>query len=125
MLNRFLVTEEDTHVIWGAGLFVTSIMTVILVVNVMHVFSTTYTITESRLIVQSGMVTRSVLNVELAKIRDTLIIQSLDERLFGRYMFAVISSDSTRPVVSLQWLTKERADEIQTAIQNSIRSSLG
>ena len=112
-----LCTGEEVAPVFYGGVFVFGVADIIVFCYALAEFASSYTISPERLIIRSGILTRSVLNVEFSSVRDTVVIQSLDGMLFKRYTVAIISSDSARPAAQIQWIRKSQVDEIIGAIR--------
>ena len=65
------------------------------IVTYLSRLSTRYTLTEERLIVTKGLLSKSIEEVELFRIKDTKVSQSFLDRLVGIGHIEVTSSDNT------------------------------
>ncbi len=61
--------------------------------------NTRYTLTDERLKITSGLLTKKVDEIELFRIKDTKVTQTFLERLVGIGTISVISSDETENVI--------------------------
>ena len=61
--------------------------------------NTRYTLTDERLKITSGLLTKKIDEIELFRIKDTKVTQTFLERLVGIGTISVISSDETENVI--------------------------
>lgn len=64
--------------------------------------TTNFTLTNQRLRIQTGILTRETEEVEMYRVRDTAIRQSLFERMFGLGTLIITSSDERTPEVLMK-----------------------
>jgi membrane protein YdbS with pleckstrin-like domain len=70
--------------------------------------STTYTITNQRVMIERGMLSKSLNEIDLRYIDDTQFFQSFSGRLLGIGNVTLISSDKAFPTTVLQGIAKPR-----------------
>lgn len=70
--------------------------------------STTYTITNQRVMIERGMLSKSLSEIDLRYIDDTQFFQSFSGRLLGIGNVTLISSDKAFPTTVLQGIAKPR-----------------
>lgn len=70
--------------------------------------STIYTITNQRVMIERGMLSKSLNEIDLRYIDDTQFFQSVADRLLGIGNVTLISSDKAFPTTVLQGITKPR-----------------
>jgi hypothetical protein len=70
--------------------------------------STTYTITNQRVMIERGMLSKSLNEIDLRYIDDTQFFQSFADRLLGIGNVTLISSDKAFPTTVLQGIAKPR-----------------
>jgi membrane protein YdbS with pleckstrin-like domain len=71
--------------------------------------STRYRLTNQRLVVETGLVTRTLLEVDLRSVDDLVFRQGLMERLLGIGTISVVSSDHNAPRLGLLGVKDPRA----------------
>jgi uncharacterized membrane protein YdbT with pleckstrin-like domain len=74
----------------------------------MRLQSTTYTITNQRVMIERGMLSKSLNEIDLRSIDDTQFFQSFTGRLLGIGNVTLISSDKAFPTTVLQGIAKPR-----------------
>lgn len=74
----------------------------------MPISFTRYTLTDNRLLVNSGLFSLREDEVKLYRVRDVVMTQSLGERLFGVGTVTVVSSDATSPELPLLHIKNPR-----------------
>ncbi|MGA9523083.1 MAG: PH domain-containing protein [Myxococcaceae bacterium] len=77
--------------------------------RVVRVASTRYTLTNQRLIVEGGALSRQIGEIDLRSVNDTQLHQGVLERLLGIGSIALISTDKTSPVAVLRWMGNPRS----------------
>ena len=70
--------------------------------------STIYTITNQRVMIERGMLSKSLNEIDLRYIDDTQFFQSIADRLLGIGNVTMISSDKAFPMAVLQGISKPR-----------------
>ena len=70
---------------------------------------TRYTLTDERLLDESGVLNRLTDTLELYRVKDTQVLEPIWLRLFGLGNVRVESSDRTTPVVILHAIAKPKA----------------
>jgi len=66
-----------------------------------HVNSTIYTITSQRVIIKYGLLDKKQEEIELFRVKDYKMIQSLQDRILGIGDIQIISTDPTAPVLEI------------------------
>lgn len=98
--------------IWKIGLWVTAILLLWQVVGfliaMMRLQSTTYTITNQRIMIEQGMLTKSLNEIDLRSLDDTQFFQSVTNRLLGIGNVTLVSSDKALPVTVLHGVQDPR-----------------
>jgi len=74
-----------------------------------RIAATQYTVTNQRVIIESGLTTKRVEDIDLRTIDDTQFQQTISERLLGIGEVTIISSDKTVPVYVLRAVRNPRA----------------
>jgi hypothetical protein len=69
--------------------------------EVAHVNSTTYKVTNQRIIVKSGLIGKKTEEIELIGVKDISVEQSLADRLLGVGSITILSMDQTTPEMIL------------------------
>ena len=70
----------------------------------LEVRSTVYTLTDQRLKFSRGVLSKTVDDLELYRVRDTKLQQTLWERLFGLGELTLFTTDASTPEVRLRWI---------------------
>lgn len=83
-----------------------------------------YTLTIETLTVRTGIISRQFNNLELYRVKDYIVTQSVSERLFGLMTVTLITNDITNPTVKLQGIlvsniTETIRDLVQKARNNN------
>lgn len=83
-----------------------------------------YTLTVETLTVRTGIISRQFNNLELYRVKDYIVTQSVSERLFGLMTVTLIINDITNPTVKLQGtlvsnITETIRDLVQKARNNN------
>lgn len=63
--------------------------------------STSYTLTNQRIIIKSGLIGKKVEEIELIKLKDIKLDQSIKDRLIGVGTLTIVSIDNTTPILHL------------------------
>ncbi|GEL69517.1 hypothetical protein MVI01_13010 [Myxococcus virescens] len=71
--------------------------------------TTHYKLTNQRLIIESGALSKTVGEIDLRSVGDTQVSQSLLDRLLGIGTVALISTDKTSPISVLRWMAAPRS----------------
>ncbi|WP_194858696.1 PH domain-containing protein [Myxococcus sp. AB056] len=71
--------------------------------------NTHYKLTNQRLIIETGTLSKTVGEIDLRSVGDTQVSQSLLDRLLGIGSVALISTDKTSPVSVLRWMAAPRS----------------
>lgn len=83
-----------------------------------------YTLTVETLTVRTGIISRQFNNLELYRVKDYIVTQSVSERLFGLMTVTLITNDISNPTVKLQGIlvsniTETIRDLVQKARNNN------
>lgn len=83
-----------------------------------------YTLTLETLTVRTGIISRQFNNLELYRVKDYIVTQSVSERLFGLMTVTLITNDISNPTVKLQGvlvsnITETIRDLVQKARNNN------
>jgi hypothetical protein len=79
---------------------------------------TTYVVTNQRIIIKRGLLTKKNDEIEFSKIKDFSVKQSLAERLMKVGDISIVSSDPSSPVFILENI--ENPDEVKELIRNAV-----
>ena len=82
--------------------------------------STTYTLTNQRLIIKSGLIGKKEEQIDLVRIKDIMVKQSLKDRALGVGEILITSSDPSTPKMIL--LDIREPNEVKEILRNAIRS---
>jgi len=86
------------------------------VVKLLQIRSTIYTITTQRILIEQGLLSKSVREIDLRTIDDTQFFQSLIQRALGIGNVTLVSTDKTMPTFVLHNIPDPRAmrEQIRT-----------
>ncbi|HSY51694.1 MAG TPA: PH domain-containing protein [Thermoanaerobaculia bacterium] len=94
------------------GWWITAIALVVQIVGfliaMMRLQSTMYTITNQRILIEQGMLSKSVAEIDLRYIDDTQFFQTFIDRLLGIGNVTLVSSDKALPVTMLHGIADPR-----------------
>ncbi|WP_058303574.1 PH domain-containing protein [Gorillibacterium timonense] len=87
--------------------------------NMAHLNTTDYTITNQRVIRKSGLIGKKVEEIELLRVKDLSIQQSVRERLFGVGNITILSEDPRTPELILEDV--KDVHEVKDIIRKAVR----
>jgi membrane protein YdbS with pleckstrin-like domain len=94
------------------GWWITAIALVVQIagflIAMMRLQSTIYTITNQRILIEQGMLSKSVAEIDLRYVDDTQFFQSFMDRLLGIGNVTLVSSDKALPVTMLHGIADPR-----------------
>jgi uncharacterized membrane protein YdbT with pleckstrin-like domain len=93
---------------WMAALVLAAIEIVLFLVAFIRLRSTSYTVTSQRVMIEQGVFAKTVDEVDLRYIEDSLFHQSFGDRILGIGSVTLISSDKTTPRATLRSIRKPR-----------------
>ena len=112
---RFIASTNDLEMsghITKIGWLITAIAVfyqiVMLLIVMARLQSTIYTITNQRVMIERGMLSKSLNEIDLRYIDDTQFFQSFADRLLGIGNVTLISSDKAFPTTMLHGIAKPR-----------------
>jgi len=86
----------------------------------MQILFTEYTLTEETLTVRKGIVARNFNNLELYRVKDYIVAQSVSERVFGLMTVKLITTDATHPELRLEGIAlSDMAERIRDLVQRA------
>lgn len=89
-------------VVWGVVLLPVVGIGVFLLLRVWYLVSATrYRLTTQRLFVQTGLIAKNLEEVELFRVKDVTLSQSVFDRMLGTGTVTVLSTDDTTPRLEL------------------------
>lgn len=80
--------------------------------------STFYKITNQRIIVENGLISKKQNEIEMARVKDYKVEQSITEKLQGIGNITVVSTDITSPVLCLE--SVEKPMEVKELIRKAV-----
>jgi membrane protein YdbS with pleckstrin-like domain len=112
-LSAYSPALQDKHdlifrVGWLIILAVVLVLAIQVIVALARIKSTLYTITSQRVIIETGLVSKSVEDIDLRYIDDTNFQQHLLERLLGIGNVTIVSSDKMAPTYVLRGVPDPR-----------------
>jgi hypothetical protein len=94
---------------WWLTALVATVQIVFILAALARIRSTLYTITNQRVMIESGMLTRRVGEIDLRYIDDTQFVQRFSDRLLGIGDVTMVSSDKSLPVYVLRGILDPRS----------------
>lgn len=85
-----------------------------------HVNSTFYTITNQRIIIKTGLLGKKNEEIELVRVKDIKLTQSLKDRITGVGDIQIISNDSTAPMIVISDIREPNV--VKETLRNAIRA---
>ena len=109
----FASTANDPQRVITIGWMITGILilvqTIFVLAAYLNIRSTQYTITNQRVMIERGLVRKSLSEIDLRYVDDTQFSQSAFDRLLGIGNVTIISSDKTTPVYALAGVKDPRS----------------
>lgn len=103
---------ERSANITKAGWWITALLVLVEAVRffvaLAHLRSTLYTITNQRVMIERGLLTKSLSEIDLRYVDDTQFTQGMIDRMLGVGNVTIISSDKSTPVYVLQGVRDPR-----------------
>ena len=106
--NRFLPDPKVMRVIWLVVAAAILWRAVHVVIALMRIRSTLYTVTNQRVIVESGIAEKTVEDIDLRYVDETHFRQRLVERMLGIGNVTIVSSDKVAPQFVLRGIPDPR-----------------
>jgi uncharacterized membrane protein YdbT with pleckstrin-like domain len=97
------------HFAWIATAVLVAIQALMLIVAWIRLRSTAYTITNQRVLIEQGVFTKSVDELDLRYLDDSQFTQTFVDRILGIGDVTLISSDKTSPRTTLRSVKDPRA----------------
>ncbi|HWS70863.1 MAG TPA: PH domain-containing protein, partial [Thermoanaerobaculia bacterium] len=100
LLARFFADTEPNAIRngWGIAIVVALLLAIRLLFAYFRIVSTIYTVTNQRVMIERGLLTKSLSEIDLRYIDDSNFSQGAVERLLGIGQVTLISSDKSSPV---------------------------
>lgn len=109
--RRALDLESGERIISTGWLITGAILIIqilVFAIALMRLRSTIYTITNQRVMIETGLLTKALSEIDLRYIDDTQFVQSVIQRIFGIGNVTMVSSDKTTPVYMLRSIRDPR-----------------
>jgi membrane protein YdbS with pleckstrin-like domain len=103
------MSSNITKIGWGLTALVIVWQIIGFVVAMLRLQSTLYTVTNQRVMIEQGMLSKSVNEIDLRSIDDTQFFQKFSDRLLGIGNVTLVSSDKTFPTTVLRGIHDPRA----------------
>jgi membrane protein YdbS with pleckstrin-like domain len=103
------MSSRITKIGWWLTALVVVLQFIGFVVAMLRLQSTLYTVTNQRVMIEQGMLSKSVNEIDLRSIDDTQFFQKLSDRLLGIGNVTLVSSDKTFPTTVLRGIHDPRA----------------
>jgi uncharacterized membrane protein YdbT with pleckstrin-like domain len=98
-----------TKIGWYATALLLLIQLVGFLFSMLRLQSTIYTVSNQRILIQQGILSKSVSEIDLRSIDDTQFFQSFTDRLLGIGNVTLVSSDKALPTTMLRGIHNPRA----------------
>ena len=104
LLARFFADTEPNAIRngWWLAISVVLLLAIRLLFAYFRIVSTIYTVTNQRVMIERGLLSKSLSEIDLRYIDDSNFSQGAIERLLGIGQVTLISSDKSSPVYTLQ-----------------------
>lgn len=109
--KRALDLESGERIIstgWLITAAIVIIQVIVFAVALLRLRSTVYTITNQRVMIETGLLTKALSEIDLRYVDDTQFIQSFTQRILGIGNVTLVSSDKTTPVYVLRSIRDPR-----------------
>jgi len=106
--NDLAMSDHITKIGWLITAIVLFWQIVTFLIAMVRLQSTSYTITNQRVLIERGMLSKSLNEIDMRYIDDTQFFQSFADRLLGIGNVTLISSDKAFPTTLLHGITKPR-----------------
>lgn len=93
---------------WAITSLVALVFAISIAVRYVRLRSTLYTISNQRVIIERGLLSKSLEEIDLRYVEDTRFFQSFMERLLGIGNVTLVSADKTTPTFVLYHITEPR-----------------
>jgi len=100
--------ERFRHAAWIITLIIVAVQLISFFIALMRVRSTTYTVTNQRIMIEQGILSKSVGEIDLRYVDETEFFQRFTERLLGIGSVTLISSDKAFPTTVLRSIKDPR-----------------
>jgi uncharacterized membrane protein YdbT with pleckstrin-like domain len=100
--------QQASMIGWWVTAIIFVIQLVRLVIALMRIRSTQYTITNQRILIENGILSKSLNEIDLRTIDDTQFYQSFIARILGIGNVTLISTDKQEPVLVLHSIPDPR-----------------
>src|SRR5688500_8792351 len=101
---------------WSLTILLVLILGISFIVGLVRLRSTRYTITNQRVLIETGLLTKAVNEIDMRLIDDTLFFQGVIHRMLGIGHVTVMSSDKNTPMYVLRGVADPRS------VRETIRS---
>lgn len=88
---------------------------------VIQLLSVRYTLTNQRLFIKTGLIARNIEEIELFRIKDVKVEQSVVQRILGYGTITVISNDETAPLLYLTGVSNpvKKKEQIRARVRTA------
>lgn len=107
--NRFLPDPSAMRIVWYVAAALILWRAVGVVIALMRIRSTLYTVTNQRVVIESGIAEKTVEDIDLRYIDETHFRQRIVERMLGIGNVTIVSSDKVAPQFVLRGVSDPRA----------------
>ena len=106
--SRIAQTGSITKIGWWATAILLVWQIVGFLIAMLQLQSTLYTISNQRILIEQGILSKSVNEIDLRSIDDTQFFQSFSDRLLGIGNVTLVSSDKALPMTTLRGIHNPR-----------------
>jgi uncharacterized membrane protein YdbT with pleckstrin-like domain len=103
------MSSRITKIGWGLAAVIVVWELIAFLIAMLRLQSTLYTVSNQRILIEQGMLSKSVSEIDLRSLDDTQFFQSLSERLLGIGNVTLVSSDKALPVTVLRGIHNPRS----------------
>lgn len=90
----------------------------------LYISTTSYILSPQRLTVESGFLSKSVSNLELWRVTDIQIIQTVTQKSFGACTVQLVTTDVSDPLVNISGLPYKKGRELYEIISEYVNDSI-
>jgi len=102
------MSSRITKIGWGLAAVIVVWELIAFLIAMLRLQSTLYTVSNQRILIEQGMLSKSVSEIDLRSLDDTQFFQSFSERILGIGNVTLVSSDKALPVTVLRGIHNPR-----------------
>jgi uncharacterized membrane protein YdbT with pleckstrin-like domain len=115
------IIVSSLMILVGIGLV---LLPIVLIAAWIAVNTTSYRLTNERLLIKSGLIAKTVQEIELYRVQDVTVSQGILQRLFGVGAVSVVSTDKSTPRLWIKGILAPEAikEQIRTTYRDARKS---